>query len=578
MFGEAAAEKEASKYPELLKTGFVEREGAATELLAGDRFLVLGSKGTGKSALAQHLDLTKDNNTFVHVTTLRKFRYRDVAGIVGGESDHLPEAWSWLLLANMFASFAKAAGNIHTDPELTRLHDLLTATDLVPAPGGIKALLDASHADRLTRDLPRAYEGTYTVSRNAERTGKSVHKRQSFRFPVFVRDMLSILTRFKSDSRHFLILDDTDEVLHEGRHALYSLSALIQEASDINSAFQEAGVKAKVIVLCRTDLFEELPGSNTNKTRRGEAIELNWYTPDNDASPLWTVANQRAAMQCGVEIDIVAKYFPEIISRGDERIRILPKDPTRTKEYLLRHTRYTPRDFVTLLRCIQNRSRHDTVTAEEIAYGLKEYANAYFVPEIKNELDGYFANPADVSAIMDAFGEIRDARFEFDNLRTRLPVRTREQLPAILKHLFNSNCIGNWETDGEASHRTYRYKEPHTRLDMARLMILHPALGLAFNVRGEDEAERLLDDTRENSPLLRGDVIFVNREEGYGFIETSEGRRFHFTLREVIGYPRVRLAAGDHVAFDSPADDMSNRKAPHVKTVCLVERSRSARV
>ena len=61
-FGYASAEDESSKCPILLVKGFIDNEGFADELCFGSRFLVLGDKGSGKSALAEHLRLSSQDH------------------------------------------------------------------------------------------------------------------------------------------------------------------------------------------------------------------------------------------------------------------------------------------------------------------------------------------------------------------------------------------------------------------------------------------------------------------------------------------------------------------------------------
>ena len=60
-FGLAEAESEKVRNPELLLEGFFDENGYLNEVREGYRFLVLGPKGSGKSAIGSKLELDAKN-------------------------------------------------------------------------------------------------------------------------------------------------------------------------------------------------------------------------------------------------------------------------------------------------------------------------------------------------------------------------------------------------------------------------------------------------------------------------------------------------------------------------------------
>lgn len=542
-FGWAAAETEASRNPELLKAGFLDLHGKVTELLSGDRFLVLGGKGTGKSAIAEHLKLTIDElasgtgATFVHVAKLKDCRSSDLAAIVKGQAEQLPTAWSWLLLVSLFASFKLAGGNIASDPELASIHRILETSHLLPSPDNLEGLIRDSRRKAFSEGLPAAFE----IEQNQEGGLGRSPTSPNFHFPVFVGELLSSMLRFKSTTRHLLIFDDTDELPNLREDSLRSLSALLLETVKLNQEFAKAQVQAKIVLLFRTELFERLPAT-TNKIRQDYSFRLDWYSSDENVSPLWKVANQRAKLQCGSEIDIVDAYFPAQVARGtSDKLRVLPRNASSTRGYLLRHTRHTPRDFVMLLQYIQGYTQGTSVTNEAIVFGLQEYASAYFKNEITDELRTYI-DSGDISRLMDEIGRKRDNLFRFESVRGRIPERMRDRLPDMLNAMFDCSCLGNWERDEGVAKRTYRYKFPHCRLDLSRPMVLHPALSMAFNLRADDEA----DDVPERT-LHKGRIISINPH--HGLIQAADGRVFYFNAFGVVDRQNKRLCQDDDVTF-----------------------------
>jgi hypothetical protein len=58
-FGQTSAEKESSDHPELIIKGFLDPNNAVPNLMSGSKFLVLGNKGSGKSAIAEKSNLNR---------------------------------------------------------------------------------------------------------------------------------------------------------------------------------------------------------------------------------------------------------------------------------------------------------------------------------------------------------------------------------------------------------------------------------------------------------------------------------------------------------------------------------------
>lgn len=258
----------------------------------------------------------------------------------------------------------------------------------------------------------------------------------------------------------------------------------------------------------------------------------------------------------GYDIDIFATYFPPEVTRLQEPATVinwnlpnkgLSVNPASTKSYLLDRTRYTPRDFVSLLNCIKVFAPETTVSMGGIASGLRLYASTHFVPEIRDELDGYLL-PDERENLMNAFGKNRNGLIRIEGLRKRIPERYHSRLPAMLSDLFNCGVLGNWEDPGSPTRRTYRYRFPECRLDLEGKMMLHPAFALAFNARPA-EAEAFKEDLRK---LAVGKIRKVAIPMFPGAIMSNDGWMFRYQTNDLVGNPGTRLCEGDTVGFEPP--------------------------
>src|SRR5258708_6438918 len=140
-FGYASASAEASNKHSLLLQGFVDRERIIDKAISAREFLFLGYKGSGKSALGEHLRLLAADNPqlFVKFIDIADMFFSTFSQILR-DSRTEPEAryptvWSWLLLLQLFDSFSKDQGsNITQDDDLFLAIEELRQLGLHPEP------------------------------------------------------------------------------------------------------------------------------------------------------------------------------------------------------------------------------------------------------------------------------------------------------------------------------------------------------------------------------------------------------------------------------------------------------------
>ena len=109
--------------------------------------------------------------------------------------------------------------------------------------------------------------------------------------------------------------------------------------------------------------------------------------------------------------------------------------------------------------------------------------------------------------------------------------------------------------------RTPDLDERHGRLEFA--------IDDAFNKARrqlQDRVRRMQGAMKAHEPHPIGTVTKVFREEGYGFLETSDGSEFYFHRNSVLNDAFARLVVGDRVNF---AEEMGE-KGPQASTISLL--------
>ena len=466
--GYASAEVEGATEPDLLLDGYYNQAGIVGEARNGSKFLFLGYKGSGKSAINEHLRLTsnKDSQLFVTSTFLADFPYKDFKNIINGDVDtKYPTAWSWLLLLHLFDSFTKDEGSASN-----REQDFLASTEtlkklgLLPSPN-LRQVVLVSSKRSFKIALPTIVETVF------ERTGQE----QGLQLPFFVDRLKATAQNFVSESRHILVIDGLDDILTSSQIQYDALAALVLEVSRLNLMFQRASSPAKIVLLCRTDLYERLPGANKNKIRQDCAVNLEWYHDPRKPleSNLIKLANLRARLTDTTVTDIFSQYFPKHV------------EEKRVETFLLDLTRHTPRDFIQLLKHIQKFSVHSVLTRDQILSGVRSYSIHYFLPEIKDELVGY-VTADDVDKVIDAMGSLRKRDFDFAELEAKLKEKNQSlqlDVSQIISAMFECSAIGNVHNRrGGTTYYTFKYRNQSSTLNLSDRLILHRGMWKALNL------------------------------------------------------------------------------------------------
>lgn len=471
-FGEISGESERQLSPDLVEKGFVDLHSIEDEVLDGSKFLFLGYKGSGKSFIGERIDLTQGgrHDRFVKKISLADFPYTPFSKIIKGDIEpeaKLPTAWTWILLIYVIESFGNDAAASHPDlVEFRKALDLFKKLGVSPgaSPGSIAR---TSSKNSFSVKLP------YDI---IEYTREEGELRSSDDMFNFVNSMKEFSAGLRSPNRHFLIIDGLDDILSSRGVQYQSLYALMQQAQELNSTFSKFAVPFKIIILCRTDLFDRTPGPNKNKIRTPYAFDLNWYHDPNDPdnSMLIRGANLRAQISFGREVDIFKEFFPSYIHQ------------TPTTQYLLDMTRHTPRDFFQLLSCVQKFYKAGKLKDTELQSGLREYSLGYFQPEIHDELSGY-ASVDDISAFFSSISVVGKRDFSYSELeKAWLEVTGREpadEFPVICKAMFDCSAMGHITSSGGKTHYTFKYRNRLSSFSQGKSIMLHRGLWKAMNVK-----------------------------------------------------------------------------------------------
>jgi hypothetical protein len=469
-FGYADAHREGSEAPDLLLQGYLDDVHVMDHALQGSPFLFLGYKGSGKTAIVERAKLlaARDPTLFVTSATLEDFSYNDFKTFAGGYGDfqsRYPTAWAWSLLVLLIQSFERDEGAKLAAPSLyAKTVSGLQALDLMPVP-------QLNHL--VTKSSKRGFKAG--IPKFLELTAERVSEGQDLQLAQMAQVLRQAVTTFRTTNSHVVFVDGLDDVLTARDLQFQSIAALITEASRLNGELKTAGCPAKFVVLCRTDIFDRLPGANKNKIRQDSSHELDWYHDPRDpaGSRLHSLINLRAKHSLDRDVSVFDEYLPSKVE-GRPAVR-----------YLLDHTRHTPRDALQLMRSIQQFSDGpERLTEAQVKSGLRLYSNRYFLPELRDELSGYFET-SQIDNVISLLTTLDTDRFGIDEIRERMEELSFPpiDLHVLVRTLFECGGIGMIEEQSSGPPRyTFKYRNRNATAIPTRRWAIHLGALKALNL------------------------------------------------------------------------------------------------
>ncbi len=469
-FGLNDADNELSYADHLLKHGFIDAHNAVNDLLHARKFLVLGSKGSGKTAIGSKLETLseEDECLFVKKYNLGTFEYQTFTSILDiNEADEikLPIQWEFILLISLIDSFVK-------DRQCTCLGDVdyeslilsLKNSGLLPNPD-LKQIISMVSSKGCLAGLKGYLSANYSTECKVIPLDNK----------MLLKTVREACYSINTPSKHILVLDGLDDVITNQENQKLALYGLITAADIMNKEFSKNKVPAKVIVLCRDDIFEDLPGANLSKIRSDSSITLDWYqdTRDFRETNLIKLVNKRASYSLNRTDmdDIFTHFLPEYIPHDRLVIKLI-----------LENTRHRPRDLVSLMNQIQrhNRTRNpdSKPTINDIWNGLRTYSREYFRTEIENELYG-FITEEDRRKVLQLLGNLHMAQFTYEDIceiKNSNERFSHLNLEEILTKLFKCGAIGNFHWHNGNMYFTFAFRNPGIEFDPHQGIVIHKGL------------------------------------------------------------------------------------------------------
>jgi energy-coupling factor transporter ATP-binding protein EcfA2 len=475
-FGKVAAEDDA------ILDYFLTTE-TTKSIEAGTHLLVVGEKGSGKTALVRYYSERSSQGLLCRAIRMTDYPWgvhaqRRDAG--AGATDAYTAAWQYLLAVE-YAKIVCGACADNEDVCLSRirrfLHDNYGTADA--APGEILRPDVLKLSGTLEPQFLGVKLGKIEFQRRANdaRLGAELH---TVAEALFV-NAEEAASKYLNDKRIILHIDELDHglsVLDDSRSSM--LTGLVLAARSVFRRFEDRATRFWPIVYLRTDLWGSLRFSDKNKIRQTYTHEIRW-TEDELKRLIEVRASKKLARRIKFE-----ELEDGATMRGSQR----------KWSHIAARTKLRPRDVIQFMNCIlsqvKNRvSGSGIISNQDVTAARRDYST-YFKGELDDEVlphwgdwDVPMASIASLAKLGFSYGEF-EASYETRRTDDMLNAKT------VLANLFAFSIIGYRQMlSGGGSRWVFRYLEPSAQFDpRATLFKVHLGLKEYYRLREERAASQ----------------------------------------------------------------------------------------
>jgi hypothetical protein len=361
----------------------------------GQKYIISGLKGTGKTALLQYIALSAQKDIEAHTSFILfksefteddKKDFSRAINTTYSDKTTIPEEedytniWQWFLHRHFVKNIKSNSLPFHDNKEFQKYKECVLAPKIGDESSGITSFLPSLKRGNVE------LEGDFEFFKG--KLGLDFEwinkERRQVKFNSIVKQADELFKKLTPSSNKYLIFIDELE-LTLGKLKTYEkdirlIRDLIVAVNTINNLCLKSNYPINFITAIRSEVLTSIPasGKEINKVISDFGITLNWNQAGSSVNqqPLIKIINKKLrASEHAMEIDMTengdqlwSKYFSSQINGSTPQ------------EYILHNTWYRPRDIVRLLSIAQEQYPNSTQFTNVVFNGIrKDYSTKSWV-------------------------------------------------------------------------------------------------------------------------------------------------------------------------------------------------------
>ena len=447
------------------------------------RFLILGKKGSGKTAIFRKFISTRAYNffSFGHTFTDYPWHHHDKQAATGvPEEERYVHSWRYLSLL----SIAKILLNQDQSQPWSEetFEDISKLEKFVIDSYGTR---DPDVTEIFSPAKTLRFKSSFEIPLSLIKVSIEAGSVPIDHLPTIIQEVNrsltnAILAALNPDFDYYVCFDQLDlgftpsDTKYKNR-----LIGLILAARDLNIRAREAGKKLSVLVFLRDDIYQVLRFEDKNKITEAFATRIEWDT-ERTTRTLKDLMQKRFSTVLGIDED---DAWEQLFDEGEQM-------PGRQSKYqhMLDRTFLRPRDMIKF--CNEVLDAYKALPEEErgahfsnrvINAARLEYSH-YFLSELDDEIFKHMENYETYIEVLKLLESLQFKKEDFAKAcAAREKVLPSEyDITSILSELFEFSLIGYYSPGGGGyggSEYVWRYKDSRARFnETATSFKIHPGL------------------------------------------------------------------------------------------------------
>lgn len=456
--GSPEAEAEATSNSRMPLTEVYEDFHDLIEGLSGEKFIIVGRKGCGKSAFGEYIYLCSLSEPNLHCDFIRKSDSNlERAVQVGQEAGLVIDSESffrWVIYTSMLRMFVD-------HPAISESKDYALLRSFLDKNSGyikvneleIKQLVSKHGFDVAVEQFRRFMSVKFNKQVEIKSERASYLKLLAPLEELLVR-LLKSEDNLSNNNSFVLFFDDLDIGFDASNEmSIQSLVSLLRACRHVNNdVFGKNGIQAKSIVLLRDDIEVFLAGreADTAKLFASYSSKIEWYQEEYAGNPR---SEDELNLKKFIMRRISYAFNQAGIPCGDDPWRALISDDLSEKssfKYIVNQTLFRPRDLLLFFLPLDRGKFTYPLTRNDVRTLVSSYSEE-LAKEIKSELSSFYSQMT-IETIFNALAVLTKGNLHFKDAVKVVGENCKDVDPhTLLSYLFDRSLIGtvddrNWYT------------------------------------------------------------------------------------------------------------------------------------
>lgn len=440
------------------------------KILNGNKFYVIGRKGSGKSAISEYILSKKNYNIFAEKLSFKNFPFNELYHLDNPNytsPNQYISIWKYIIYSNICRLMVS---NENINPEVRNVLEKIYPSN------PIKSL-----SKLITKWTTSEFGFSILGTGGNLKIEKDLSKFGELSWIEKANLLEDIIDEHIDDSKYYIIFDELDEDYREfesiDQQNNYKnlVTSLFKAVQDVKNYFNDKKNIINPIVFLRDDIYSIIRDADKNKWTDFK-IEIDW-----DKEKIKKMIAYRISKAIDSNSPILSFdrawnkiFINKPLNMGDKQSRQM-----HVFDYMTLSTHLRPRDYVKYINvcCEQtleeNREKVHPKTVKKVDKGFSNYMKDEIVDEVHAllpEIDKIFSI---ISQIRKWNFTIKEFKDTYDNYLKKGTIK-EQNIDFVLQTLFNFSIIGNRPKNRDVSF--FKYENKEARFNFNENIVVHRGL------------------------------------------------------------------------------------------------------